>query len=465
VTDGDNFDGQAGTDVAHARPVKPDKVRLVVVAGPDRGKELLIETGTYTVGKGTTCDLVLTDGAVSRKHLEIVVLAEGVQIKDLGSTNGSYVHGARFDQIMATAGTGITVGHSELRVLSAAAPTRPRSTADRFGDMLGQSVKMREVFAVLERVAASEAAVLIFGETGTGKELVAEAIHNHSPRKKGPMVICDLGSLPRSLIESELFGHVRGAFTGADRDREGAFVQADKGTIFLDEIGEMDLEIQPRLLRALERRQVKPVGTTNYKTVDTRVVAATNRDLPEEVKAGRFREDLYHRLAVVTVHIPALRERKDDIPLLVHHFLERAAEEAGRKAPLVRPEAMAALCDHEWPGNVRELKNVMERVIAIAPRAEEIDLGVLGLEGATRSQPPGAAAAAGATGQPINPTPGAGAELLQFKEAKDQLIASWERDYLAKLIEQCGGNVSLAARRAGIDRVYLHRLMKKHELG
>ena len=458
MTDGDSFDPKAGTDVAHARPVKPDKLRLVVVAGPDRGKEIALEQGTYTVGKATTCDLVLTDGAVSRKHLELSVLSDGLQIKDLASTNGSYVHGARFDVITASAGAGVTIGHTELRVLSAAAPIRPRSTADRFGEMLGQSVKMREVFAVLERVAASEAAVLVFGETGTGKELVAEAIHNQSPRKKGPMVICDLGSLPRSLIESELFGHVRGAFTGADRDREGAFVQADKGTIFLDEIGEMDLEIQPRLLRALERRQVKPVGTTNYKQVDTRVVAATNRDLPEEVKQGRFREDLYHRLAVVTVHIPPLRERKDDIPLLVHHFLARAAEEAGRKTPTVRPEAMAALCDHEWPGNVRELKNVMERVIAIAPKAEEIDLAVLGLEGATRSP-------AGATAGAAIATAGAPGELLQFKEAKDQLIASWERDYLAKLIEQCGGNVSLAARRAGIDRVYLHRLMKKHELG
>ncbi len=458
MTDGDSFDEKAGTDVAHSRPLKPDKVRLVVVAGPDRGKELAIEQGTYTVGKAATCDLVLTDGAVSRKHLELTVMSTGLKIKDLASTNGSFVHGSRFEQITATVGAGITVGHTELRLVSAAVSTRQRSTADRFGDMLGQSDKMREVFAVLERVAASEAAVLVFGETGTGKELVAEAIHNQSPRKKGPLVVCDLGSLPRTLIESELFGHVRGAFTGADRDREGAFIQAHGGTIFLDEIGEMDLEVQPRLLRVLERRTVKPVGTTQYKSTDTRVVAATNRDLPEEVKAGRFREDLYHRLAVITVVIPPLRERKDDIPLLVHHFLARAADEAGRKTPTVRPEAMAALCDHEWPGNVRELKNVMERVIAIAPRAEEIDLALLGLEGATRSSPAGASAGATLVAGPDG-------ELLQFKEAKDQLIASWERDYLAKLIEQCGGNVSLAARRAGIDRVYLHRLMKKHELG
>jgi DNA-binding NtrC family response regulator len=455
VSGSDPFDAQQRTDVAQGRFGASDKLRLVVVAGPDRGKELLLDQGTYTIGKGPSCDLALSDGAVSRKHLEIVVLSDSVRVRDLGSTNGSYIHGARFSEITASAGAGVTVGHTELRFLPVRKDERPRSSKDRFGEMLGTSDAMREVFAVLERVAAAEAAVLVHGETGTGKELVAEAMHSHSQRKKGPLVICDLGSLPRSLIESELFGHVRGAFTGAERDREGAFEQADGGTIFLDEIGEMDLEIQPRLLRALERRQIKPVGASQYKTVDVRVVAATNRDLVAEVKAGRFREDLYHRLAVVTVTIPPLRDRKDDIPLLVEHFLANACAAAGRAAPPVTQDAMAALCAHDWPGNVRELKNVIERVVAIAPRADQIDMSLLGLdasaEGVTMAS---AAFASDRTG-----------EFLQFKEAKDQLVASWERDYLQKLMEQCGGNVSQAARRAGIDRVYLHRLMKKHGLG
>jgi DNA-binding NtrC family response regulator len=459
VTGGDSFDGLQRTDVAQGRMGLPDKLRLVVVAGPDRGRELELEQGTYTIGKAPGCDLALTDGSVSRKHLEIVVLSDGLRFRDLGSTNGSFVHGARFTEITATVGAGVTIGRTELRVQAARKDGgRPMSSADRFGELLGSSDSMREVFAMLEKVSASDAAILVHGETGTGKELVAEAVHSHSSRKKGPLVICDLGSLPRSLIESELFGHVRGAFTGAERDREGAFAQADHGTIFLDEIGEMDLEVQPRLLRALERHQVKPVGGTNYKQVDARVVAATNRNLLEEVKAGRFREDLYHRLAVITVTLPPLRERKDDIPMLVLHLLKEAAAASGRTPITVSPDAMSALCAHDWPGNVRELKNVLERVVAIAPRAEEIDLGLLGLD----ANAPGGMAPGSGGGGGIPEHTG---EFMQFKEAKDQLIGAWERDYLTRLMEQSGGNVSLAARRAGIDRVYLHRLMKKHGLG
>jgi DNA-binding NtrC family response regulator len=452
---GDPFDGQQRTDVAQARQGGGEKLRLVVIAGPDRGRELLLEAGTYTVGKAPSCDFPLADTAVSRKHIEFVVLSDGVLVRDLGSTNGSWIHGARFTELTATAGTGITIGRTELRLMPVRADTRPRSKNDRFGEMLGTSDIMREVFAVLERVAPSDAAVLIHGETGTGKELVAEALHANSPRKKGPLVICDLGSLPRSLIESELFGHVRGAFTGAERDREGAFAQADRGTIFLDEIGEMDLEVQPRLLRALERRQVKPVGASQYEQVDVRVVAATNRDLLAESKAGRFREDLYHRLCVVQVTLPPLRERKEDIPLLVSHFLEKVCAAAGRKPLEVTADALAALCAHDWPGNVRELRNVIERVVAIAPRAEIIDISLLGLDANAEGVTMSAGAFAGErTG-----------EFLQFKEAKDQLVAAWERDYLTRLVNECGGNVSQAARKAGIDRVYLHRLMKKHGLG
>src|SRR5579871_1057187 len=249
---------------------------------------------------------------------------------------------------------------------AAAIPSLGPSPSTRFGELVGASLPMRELFAVLERVALSDVGVLIEGETGTGKELVAEEIHAHSPRAARPFVVCDLAGVSRSLIESELFGHVRGAFTGADRERDGAFARAEGGTIFIDEIAELELDAQPRLLRALERRQVKPVGASSYRELDVRVIAATNRDLAAEVRAGRFREDLFHRLSVVRVRVPSLRERCEDVPLLVEELLKRVAGPAVR----VAPQAMARLADYGWPGNVRELKNVLDRAMALVPAGE-----------------------------------------------------------------------------------------------
>jgi DNA-binding NtrC family response regulator len=289
--------------------------------------------------------------------------------------------------------------------------------------------------------------VLIEGETGTGKELCAEAIHQAGPRAQKPFVICDLAGVSRSLIESELFGHVRGAFTGADRDRDGAFAMAHGGTIFIDEIGELELEMQPRLLRALEQRKVKPVGAAGYRDVDVRVIAATNRDLREEVKAGRFRDDLYHRLAVLKVPLPTLRERKEDIPELVQTFLQKA----GRPVT-VPPVTVALLGDYDWPGNVRELKNVIERGLSLMGQSSELEPSLLGLE--PPSAPTGGPPVAWATIGPEG-----------FREAKERLISAWERDYVTQLLKKTGGNVSQAAREGGIDRVYLHRLMKKHHIG
>src|SRR5262249_53604828 len=313
----------------------PEKLRVLVLSGPDQGKQLLLERGSYFIGKAPGCDLVLTDAAVSRQHLELRVTEGGILVRDLGSTNGSFFGGARFSEVTVGAGAVVTIGGTELKLatIERSHPILP-SASDRFGELLGPSLKMREVFAIAELVAQSDVGVLIEGETGTGKELCAEAIRSAGPRAKGPFVVCDLAGVSRSLIESELFGHVRGAFTGADRDREGAFELAHGGTIFIDEIGELELDMQPRLLRALESRKVKPVGAAQYRDVDVRVIAATNRDLREEVKAGRFRDDLYHRLAVVRVTIPPLRERKSDIVPLVQHFL------AGKDVE-VPPETMA----------------------------------------------------------------------------------------------------------------------------
>jgi len=434
-----------------ATPVVPERLRLVVLTGPDAGKEIELTRGTYLVGKAPGCTLVLTDGSVSRQHLEIQLTAEGVIVKDLESTNGSYYGGARFTTVTVGAGAVLTIGQSELKLTAA---DGGRSTAllpsgqDRFHGLIGKSLKMRQVYSLLERIAQSDVAVLIQGETGTGKELCAEAIHSAGARAKQPFVICDLAGVSRSLIESELFGHVRGAFTGADRDREGAFALAHGGTIFIDEIGELELEMQPRLLRALEQRKVKPVGATGYRDVDVRVIAATNRDLREEVGAGRFRDDLYHRMAVIKVTLPPLRERKEDIPLLVEAFLRRVD-----RPVTVPPETLALLQEYDWPGNVRELKNVIERGVSLLPPdGSVLDPALLGLEPGTRE----------GSGAPVTWAT-VGAE--SFREAKERLIAAWERDYVTQLLRKSGGNVSQAARDGGIDRVYLHRLMKKHGIG
>jgi len=445
--------GETPTDVL-TNPPRPSRLRVQVTAGPDLGRTLTLSGGTYFVGKGAGCDLVLSDHSVSRRHLELSVLADGVQIRDLASTNGSFVAGARFDCVRGAAGTTVRIGQTELLLATdegagiSAGSWSADDLPERFGNLESANLAMRRVLALLERAAPTDVAVLVQGETGTGKELVAEAIHQGSQRRRGPFIVCDLASLPRSLIESELFGHMRGAFTGAERDREGAFEAANGGTLFLDEIGELELAAQPRLLRAIERRQVKPVGATNYATANVRVVAATNRDLLAEVKAGRFREDLYHRLAVMRVVLPPLRERREDIPQLVCCFLEQAAQANGRRPPVIPPDAMAALRAHDWPGNVRELRNVLERAITLAPDGGTVDAHLLGLD-----EP-----RADLSSPPVDIT-------FPFKEAKDRLVLAWEREYVAALLAKHEGNVSMAARSGGLDRVYLHRLLKKHGLG
>ena len=465
------------------------RLKLVVITGPDLGAELVLPAANEiggTVGTDPTCALVLTDPTVSRRHMVVTLVDGGVSMRDLGSRNGSMYQGGRFSEIVVPPGAVVRVGRSELRVIpEGLRDSLPPSTRDRFGELHGASLAMRQLYAVLERVAPSDVPVLLEGETGTGKELAAEALHASSRRANGPFVVCDLAGVARTLIEAELFGHVRGAFTGADRDRDGAFVQASGGTLFIDEIGEMDLELQPRLLRALERRQVKPVGGSSWRAADVRVIAATNRDLTEEVRQGRFRDDLYHRLAVVRVRLPALRERKEDIPVLVQHLLSRAAEplmqalqaaavaaaggaNASSMAPgdpanlavpttlevlppaVIPPETMALLMTHDWPGNVRELKNVLDRGLSL----------VLPPEGAPPGTAPQLTPELLGLGSGASTSPSAAS--TNFHEAKEQLVSAWERDFVLTLLRRAGGNVSKAAREAGMDRVYLHRLIKKH---
>ena len=425
--------------LARARFVMPERVRLVVLSGETRGATLDLAAGTYLVGKDPACDLVLDAASVSRRHLEVSFGPDGIDLLDQGSTNGTQFGGATFRSLRVGPGAELLLGNVRLRVEACESEGSPL--------LLGESPRMRELVALLDRLAASDASVLIGGETGTGKELAVQHLHRRSARAGKPLVVCDVGSLPASLVEAELFGHVRGAFTGADQDREGAFVAAHGGTLCLDEIGEVPREVQPRLLRALETREVRPVGADRCRTVDIRIVAATHRDLLAEVRAGNFREDLYHRLAVVEVHVPSLRDRPEDIPILVRAFLARAAAGPG-SPPQVDDATMQALAAYEWPGNVRQLRNVIERAVVLAEDGS-IDPKHLGLEHASTPADDEAASA----------------RLPVFHDAKEDLVRTWERDYLTRLLAQARGNLALAARRAGLDRAHLYRLLKKHGLG
>ncbi len=339
------------------------KVKLVISKGAMAGKEFVIDKGLLRIGSKKENDVVIEDNTVSRFHAQIEEKKGQYIIKDLNSTNGTFVDDLRVSEAFLNEGSIIRLGNTGLRFI----PVEEKieltpSKKDRFGDIVGKSSKMKEVFGILEKVSKTDATILISGETGTGKELVAKAIHKNSLRARNPFVVIDCGSIVRSLIESELFGHEKGAFTGAASARQGAFETAHTGTIFLDEIGELELEMQPRLLRVLEEREVRRVGSTKTMPVDVRIIAATNRDLSKEIKAGRLREDLFYRLSVIQIELPSLRKRKDDIPLLIDFFIK---ESKTRKVKGAAPETLKILANYNWPGNIRELRNVIDRAIAL----------------------------------------------------------------------------------------------------
>jgi transcriptional regulator with PAS, ATPase and Fis domain len=362
-----------------------------------------------------------------------------VTLLDRGSTNGTFIDGRRVRDIDLSPATRIRVGSSTVLVDIGGAP-QALTLSDRatFGEVVGASVEMRRVFAVLERVAPSTATVLILGETGTGKEIVARAIHDASPRRDEPFVTLDCGAIPESLIESELFGHVRGAFTGASSDRRGVFEEAHGGTLFIDEIGELPIQMQPKLLRALEARKVRRVGANNHVPVDVRVIAATNRSLYQNVNQGTFRDDLYYRLAVVEVELPPLRTRTEDIPLLAAHFLERLSGTPTEPSP----EMLSALVGRPWPGNVRELRNVIERSVSLGWDATAETL-----------RSPRTPGGSGATA--IIPTH------LPLKEARLAWVEQFETVYLKAMLEKTNGNVTRAAELARVNRRFLQRMMAR----
>ena len=415
---------------------------FLIIKGPDRGESVRIDGSRQVYfGSSPSCELVLSDKTVSRKHLMASLEGEQVILRDQGSTNGTFIQGSRFKEITIGYGAEVKLGRTVSKLLPEEEIVEPEPAEENaFGTLIGGDTKVRQLFKLLSDVAVTNATVLIEGETGTGKELIAEEIHNHSKRRDGPFVVFDCGSIPHELIESALFGHIKGSFTGAITDRKGAFAEADGGTIFLDEIGEMALDLQPSLLRVLDKRAVRRVGSNTYEGIDVRVVAATNRDLRAEVAKKSFREDLYYRLAVIRVSVPPLRERGSDIPLLVNHFVNLFSNEN----PLhVAPEDMARIQRHSWPGNVRELRNVIERACLLSSgNSINIDDALV---------------------DEVAPALGIRTD-LPFKEAKGQLVERFEREYIEDLMRRHKMNLSAAAREAQIDRKHLRELIRKYGL-
>jgi DNA-binding NtrC family response regulator len=413
-------------------PEPPSALDLVAVAGPDRGARVAVRQ-TIRVGTAEGNDLRLTDPTVSRVHATVATGGEGVRIRDLGSTNGTFVDGVRVRDGYIAAGNLVRVGDTTLRAEQAQAPVAIElSPHDRLGDLVGGSPAMRQVYAVIERVAPTGTTVLVQGETGTGKELVARAIHDRSARHRGRFLAIDCGAIPETLIESELFGHVRGAFSGAIGDRVGAFEEADGGTLFFDEVGELTAPMQRKLLRALETREIRRVGETRERKVDVRVIAATHRPLAIATNEGLFREDLYFRLAVVTIELPPLRARREDITVIAQHFLDRLTGGTER----VTPELSAALVGRSWSGNVRELRNFLESRVS------------LGAGSTALASPP----ASGGDTSWVRVD-------LPFKEAQAHLLERFETTYLRALLGRAENNVTRAAQLAGVSRRFLQRRM------
>ncbi len=412
------------------------KLRVTVEAGVDAGSIVAPDDdGAFAIGTSADCALVLRDPAVSRYHVELRRTPAGVQLADLGSRNGTWVAGMRIERATVPAGTRLVLGDTTIAVEDAGSSVAPPpAEAPQIADLVGESDAIREVARLVHRLARVDSSVLIQGETGSGKEVVARALHEASPRRAAELVVVDCGSLPATLISSILFGHEKGSFTGADQRRLGAFERAHGGTLLLDEIGELPLEVQPTLLGVLERRAFTRVGGAQAIEVDVRVLAATHRDLRAEVNAGRFRADLYYRLAVAKIAIPPLRERPEDIAPLVAHFVEKLTG-VSELGPLAG--ALEALRAHPWSGNVRELRNVVEAALVMG----ELDLGG---ERASIAAPIG--------------------EIAPYRDARAAALARFEAEYLRALVEHTAGNASEAARLAKMDRPYLLTLLRKHGL-
>jgi transcriptional regulator with GAF, ATPase, and Fis domain len=410
-----------------------------VLSGKAAPASFRLTSDKCVLGSAASCDVVISEPGVSRQHVELTLVPEGVSVVDLGSHNGTYYLGHRLERMVLSLGARITIGATEVALDADTESLRGGTllAEESFRGMVGSSIAMRKLFAMLLRLEGSLVTVLVTGESGVGKELIASALHEGSSVAKGPLVVVNCGAIPRELVGSELFGHKRGAFTGAVDTRKGAFESADGGTIFLDEIGELPLDVQPVLLRALETGDIRPIGGDSSRRVRARVIAATNRDLEAEVRSGRFREDLYYRLAVVRLTVPPLRERPEDIEPIAQQF---AAHVGLREIPAHILEQLKA---RAWPGNARELRNVVQAYAALGNLPET----------------------SGSTSTVLELALGDLVDVNRpYAEQKDELSERFTRIYLQALVARTGGNQTMAARLAGLDRSYLGRLLVKHGL-
>jgi DNA-binding NtrC family response regulator len=398
---------------------------IQIVDGERAGAEHPLGPETLVVGSSSHCDIVLPDERVSRRHLEISLTPRGFVARDLGSTNGTYLGSWRIHEVPLAEGMRLRVGDTTLAVVASGKEAGVAlGEPGELGDVVAYSPRMRVVTELIAKVAPRETPVLIMGETGTGKQVVAETLHARSRRSGGPFVTVDCGSIPKTLMAAELFGHERGAFTGADTARAGLVAEANGGTLFLDEVGELPLELQPVLLRLIDSREARPIGGSLHTRYDLRFIAATNRNLEQAVREGSFREDLYYRLAVVRLQLPPLRDRPEDIEQLARRF-------ADEEDLLLSADMMTMMLAYRWPGNVRELRNVIRRLAAL-PEAPPDFLGSRGI--------------------------------LPLPEARREANDAFERDYMTRIMAAAQGKVTRAAELAGVSRVMLHRLLSKHQL-
>jgi DNA-binding NtrC family response regulator len=430
--------------VAHAAylpSIAPDATWSIQIAGRDAPLAVIdgATPSRVLVGNGPGCDVRIADPSVSRRHAAFEPSRGRLRISDLGSTNGTFVNGVSILDALIEGGEEVRVGATIVRIERGAPSSNVRlPERTSFGRMVGWSREMRRLYPLCERLAATAVPLIIEGETGTGKEALAESIHEAGPRAAGPFVVFDCTAVAPSLVESELFGHERGAFTGAVQMRRGVFEQAHGGTLLIDEIGDLEPHLQPKLLRVLERAEIRRVGGDRSIAVDVRVVAATRRDLDHEVEAGRFRDDLYHRLAVARIELPPLRERKGDIRLLAEHF----ARELGGDERAIKPDVLARWDDYRWPGNVRELRNGVARVLALGDLAE--------LE-RTRSLESTASRSSDFLGAVL-------ARKLPLVEARKEVVDELERRYLEQVLAENRGDVAAAADASGIGRRYFNMI-------